>query len=201
MSKIIKIEPLPKYYSITWMLGAFCNYDCMYCPPEYHDITSRPHGLEDMKITWQNIYEKTKNQNLSYKISFTGGEVTANKNFLPFLEWLRSEYADIAMVVLTTNGSASVNYYIKLAQVVESISFSTHSEFMDEEKFFETVIAVNSLMIRPKKSLHVNVMDEYWNQEGIARYKQVLDAHRVSYSINEINYSYQTRTYPIERIT
>jgi MoaA/NifB/PqqE/SkfB family radical SAM enzyme len=201
MSKIIKIEPLPKYYSITWMLGAFCNYDCMYCPTEYHDTTSRPHSLEDMKTTWQNIHEKTKDQNLPYKISFTGGEVTANKNFLTLVEWLRDNYPDISMIVVTTNGSASKNYYLKLAKVVEAISFSTHSEFMDEDRFFETVIAVNRIMIRPKKSLHVNIMDEYWNQEGIARYKQVLDAHKVSYSVNEIDYGYQTRTYPIERIT
>ena len=201
MSKIIKIESVPKYLTITWMLGAFCNYDCMYCPAEYHDTTSRPHSLEDMKTAWQAIYEKTKDQRLPYKISFTGGEVTANKNFLTLVEWLRDNYPDIVMIVVTTNGSASKNYYLKLAKVVEAISFSTHSEFMDEDRFFETVIAVNRVMLRPKKSVHVNVMDEYWNQEGIKRYKKILDTYKISYTINEVHYSYQTRTYPIERIS
>ena len=123
MNKIIKIEPAPKYYSITWMLGSFCNYDCSYCPSEWHDTTSRPHDLDTMKTVWRNIYEKTQHLGLKYKISFTGGEVTANKNFLPLLEWMRAEYSNIAMIVLTTNGSASANYYTKLANVVESISF------------------------------------------------------------------------------
>jgi MoaA/NifB/PqqE/SkfB family radical SAM enzyme len=88
MNKIIKIEPVPKYYSISWMLGSLCNYDCMYCPAELHDMTSRPHDLETMQHVWKNLYEKTKDKNLPYKISFTGGEVTANKNFLPLIDFL-----------------------------------------------------------------------------------------------------------------
>jgi MoaA/NifB/PqqE/SkfB family radical SAM enzyme len=201
MNKIIKIEPIQKYFNITWMLGSFCNYDCMYCPAEYHDATSRLHDLDTMKTAWRQIYQKTKNQILPYKISFTGGEVTANKNFLPLVEWLRSEYTDIDMIVITTNGSASMNYYLRLAKVVEAISFSTHSEFMDEDRFFDTVIAVDRVMPRPKKSLHVNIMNEYWNQEGIERYKKALDQNNISYSINEIDYRHQTRTYPIERVS
>jgi len=198
-NQIIKIEPIPKYFSITWMLGSFCNYDCMYCPPELHDDTSRPHDLENMQTVWRNIYDKTQHLGLKYKISFTGGEVTANKNFLSLVNWLRSTYNDIAMIAITTNGSASANYYLKLAQVVEAISFSTHSEFMNEEEFFDKAVTVNSIMIAPNKSFHVNIMDEYWNEEGIKRYKSILDFHQINYSVNEIDYSKQIRTYPIER--
>ena len=182
------------------MLGSFCNYDCMYCPPELHDDTSRPHDLETMQIVWRNIYDKTQHLGLKYKISFTGGEVTANKNFLPLVNWLRSTYADIAMIVITTNGSASANYYLKLARVVEAISFSTHSEFMIEEEFFDKAVKVNSIMISPNKSFHVNIMDEYWNKEGIKRYKSILDSYQINYSTNKIDYSNQIRTYPIERV-
>lgn len=189
MNKIIKIEPTPKYYSITWMLGSFCNYDCSYCPSEWHDTTSRPHDLDTMKTVWRNIYEKTQHLGLKYKISFTGGEVTANKNFLPLVEWLKSEYLDISMIVVTSNGSASQNYYLKLTQFVEAISFSTHSEFMDEDKFFSSAIKINEAMLRPQKSFHVNIMNEPWNPNGIDRYKNVLDAHQISYSVNEIFYA------------
>lgn len=200
MDKIIKIEPIPKYFSITWMLGSFCNYDCMYCPPELHDTTSRPHDLDTMKTVWQNIYQKTNNQNLPYKISFSGGEVTANKNFLPLIEWIRNNYKDVTMIVITTNGSASTGYYLKLAEYVEAISFSTHSEFMDEDKFFITAKELNKVMVRPTKSFHVNIMDEFWNREGIKRYKKILEENNISYSVNEVEYKYQTRTYPLERI-
>ena len=165
----------------------------MYCPTELHDMTSRPHDLETMQQVWQNIYNKTKNKNLPYKISFTGGEVTANRNFLPLVKWLRETFNDIKMILLTTNGSASKNYYLKLSQHVESISFSTHSEFMDEQEFFSKVEAVNRAMVRPDKSVHVNIMNEYWNRGRIGVYQDWLTQHNISHSVNSINYESKTR--------
>lgn len=193
MSKIIQVVPVPEYFSITWMLGARCNYDCMYCPSELHDNTSIPHSLETMKQVWQNIYNQTKHKNLPYKISFTGGEVTANKNFLPLVQWIRSNYSEVSMILMTTNGSASLTHYKKLAEYVESISFSTHSEFMNEQEFFAKVDAINAIMTRPEKSVHVNIMDEYWNVERIELYKKRLDKNNISYTVNKIDYSRKTR--------
>lgn len=192
--RIVSVRPLPEYFSLTWMLGARCNYDCMYCPSELHDDHSRPHDLDTMKKVWTNIFEKTQHKQLPYKISFTGGEVTTNKNFLPLTQWLRENYKQIAMILLTTNGSASQNYYERLCNYVDGISFSTHSEFMDEQKFFNTVLAINKLMVRPEKSLHVNVMDEPWNQDRIRIYKEFLEQHQISYSVNVINMSQAVRT-------
>jgi organic radical activating enzyme len=165
----------------------------MYCPTELHDNTSTPHSLETMQEVWRSIYNQTKHKNLPYKVSFTGGEVTANKNFLPLVQWLRSKYPEVAMVLMTTNGSASLNHYIKLSQCVESMSFSTHSEFMNEQEFFDKVDAINSVMTRPEKSVHVNIMDEYWNTDRIELYKKRLDKNNVSYSVNKIDYSKKTR--------
>lgn len=194
MQQIVSISPIPEYFSLTWMLGSFCNYDCMYCPSELHDSSSRPHDLDQMKTVWKNVYEKTAHKNLKYKISFTGGEVTANRNFLPLVKWLKNNYPQIDKIDLTTNGSASQRYYMDLCQYVSNISFSTHSEFMDEKKFFTTVKAVDQIMTRPKKSLHVNVMDERWNQSRIEIYKQWLEENKISYSINAIDYSRAVRT-------
>ena len=193
MNKIIKIEPIPKYFTITWMLGAHCNYDCMYCPSELHDQSGQAHDLNTMQSVWKNIHIKAKQQGLLFKITFTGGEVTANKNFLPLLDWIRENYDDVINIGITTNGSASLNYYTKLVEFVESISFSTHSEFMDEQAFFNKVIAIDKLMLKPKKSLHVNIMNEYWNQDRIKLYQQLLDKHQISHSINEIDYSVKIR--------
>lgn len=197
--KIISVTPVPEHFSLTWMLGSRCNYDCMYCPTELHDSTSRPHDLETMQQVWQNIYNKTQHKNLPYKISFTGGEVTANKNFLPLIQWLKNTYPDVEMILLTTNGSASQQYYKKLASLVTSISFSTHSEYMDEEKFFDTVLAIDRIMVRPTKSVHVNIMNEHWNQDRIKLYQQWLDKHNISYSINQIDYAPATRTYILDK--
>ena len=167
----------------------------MYCPTNLHDNTSVPHDLESMQRAWQNIHNKSKHLDLKYKISITGGEVTANRNFLPFIQWLRSSYSEIQEIHITTNGSASFNYYKNLSQVVESICFSTHSEFINENDFFQKAIAIDKLMVRPAKSFHVNVMNEYWNQDRIVLYKNLLEKNSISYSVNEINYDLKTRDF------
>lgn len=196
--KIIRVEPTEKTVSLTWMIGARCNYDCMYCPSWSHNDDRPHHTFEDLKTVWLNFYSATRDKNLPYKISFTGGEVTANKNFLPLIKFLRQQNVSIRML-LTTNGSASKQYYQRLAALVDSISFSTHSEFFDEKKFFEKVLLINQQMIRPEKSVHVNIMDEYWNQDRIESYKQLLDANSVSYSVNTIDYSAKIRDFPMQK--
>ena len=180
-------------FTIQWMLGSLCNYDCMYCPKELHDNYSIPHDLEKLKETWETIYNKTKYTNLNYKICFSGGEVTANKNFLPLITWLAKNFVEVKEIIITTNGSASLNYYKKLAKLVTSISFSTHSEFFNEKLFFEKSKEINLLMIRPEKSFHVNIMNEHWNQERIELYANFCETNSISFSINEIDYSYKIR--------
>lgn len=169
----------------------------MYCSPEYHNDTDDYHSLEQLQKAWVSLHSQSAVRNLKYKISFSGGEPTVNKNFLPFIQWLRSEYNDnIAQILVTTNGSANLRYYLRLYKYVDNISFSIHSEHVDEDKFFKMVIALKNNML-PNKFIHVNIMNEFWNQERIDYYKKILDSNSISYSVNEINYAYQTRSIPI----
>lgn len=170
------------------MIGSRCNYACSYCPSELHDDYSPHPDLHKLKQAWDNFYQKTNYIGLPYKISFTGGEVTANKSFLPMIEYLRHGNFNIGQLLITTNGSASKAYYLRLAKLVDAISFSTHTDFWDEHKFFDTVIAVNQIMIRPNKSVHVNIMDEPQARSSFEKFENILRTHKVSYSINLINY-------------
>jgi hypothetical protein len=169
----------------------------MYCPEKYHDITSTHPDLEKLKTAWQNLHNKTCHHGLPYKISFTGGEVTANRSFLPLIEYLRSEEFNIGQLLIITNGSASENYYRRLCQHIDAITFSTHSEFFNEREFFQKIQAIDAIMIRPEKSLHVNIMNEFWNQDRITLYQDWLTKHNISHSINTIDYSLQIRSYPV----
>ena len=197
VNKIVRVEPTTPMISLTWMIGSRCNYDCMYCPAELHDATSKHPDLKQLMAVWDSFYLKTKHIGLPYKISFTGGEVTANKSFLPLIKFLKNNDFNIGQLLVTTNGSASVNYYKQLAMLTDAISFSTHSEFINEGKFFDKVLKINSLMIRPQKSFHLNIMDEFWNQDRIELYKAWCVNHDISHSINIIEYDQGTRTYPI----
>lgn len=198
-SKIISITPVNDLFTVSWMLSKRCNYDCMYCPDFLHDATSVSHSLEKLQESWIKIFEKSQHLNLGYKIVFGGGEVTVNKSFLPFVKWMRNNYPSIKQIMITTNGSASCRYYIDLAKYVESISFSTHSEFIKEKDFFNKAVALNKILIRPEKSFHVNIMNEYWNHERIELYKKFLDQHQISYIVNNIEYRLATRTFFIKK--
>lgn len=197
LEKIIRVEPTDDVISLTWMIGSRCNYECVYCHPDLHDKTSAHPDLSKLKSAWNSFYTQTQHLNLPYKLSFTGGEVTANKSFLPLMEYLNSGEFNIKQLIVTTNGSASEKYYRRLAEIVTDISFSTHSEFFNEAEFFTKVRAINKIMIRPTKSVHVNIMDEWWNKDRTPLYQMWLDKHEISYSLNKINYQQSNRTIPI----
>lgn len=195
--QIIKVVPTEEYFSINWQLEIRCNYDCMYCSPRWHDNHSRPHSLETMQQAWQNIFAKTQHLDIPYKIAFTGGELTANKNFLPFLRWLKQHYHQhLFALLLTTNGSATYKYYCKMFELVDNITFSVHSEHINEQKFFDMVIKLKQT-VSDSKFIHVSIMDEFWNQSRIPMYTKLLDQHCISYNVKEINYSVATREQPI----
>jgi len=198
IKNIIKIEPTIEYFSITWAITSRCNYDCMYCPEEFHDNSSKHYSPKELKLYWSDIVDKTKHLGLRYKISITGGEATTNKDFLPFLEWMRHDYTDsIGQILLTSNGSASVNYYKKAFSVIDNITLTVHSEHIDEKKFFDKVKILKKHADGLDKVLHVDIMDEYWNSARILLYKPILESNNIPYSINQLRYDRGTRTYPI----
>jgi molybdenum cofactor biosynthesis enzyme MoaA len=195
--KIIQIAPTEDYFSINWQLSIRCNYDCMYCPSTSHDNVSKHYSLEKLQQAWISIYEKTHHRNLPYKISFTGGELTSNKNFLPFVVWLRANYnKDLFKLLINTNGSATYKYYCKIFEVIDNVGFSVHSEHINEKKFFDMIVKLKKT-ISPDRFIQVAIMDEFWNRDRIPKYREILDKHGISYTVNRINHEMQTRTYPI----
>jgi len=195
--RIVQVTPTEEYFSVTWQVGIRCNYDCMYCSPEWHDNSSKHHSLETLQEAWRQIYLKTQYLKLPYKVSFTGGELTTNRHFLPFVLWLRENYGDkLFKLLLTTNGSATFKYYNKMFDAIDNISFSVHSEHINEQKFFDMIVKLKQ-QISASKFIHVDIMNEAWNQDRIPLYIEFLANHGISYSMNEIDYKFQNRVYPI----
>jgi len=169
----------------------------MYCSPKWHDNHSKYHSLDTLQQAWIRLFDATCYHNLPYKIAFSGGELTSNKNFLPFVMWLRTHYDRYLFNLhLSTNGSANYKYYLKMFESIDNIAFSLHSEHVHEQKFFDMIIRLKQ-NIDSSRFIQVAIMDEHWNQDRIPRYKDLLDQNGISYTVNQINYSYQTRTIPI----
>lgn len=198
MNQIIKIKPINDVFSISWIMHIRCNYDCMYCPPSRHNNTDPLPTLEELQAYWQQIFDKTQHLKKPYKLSISGGEPTINKNVLPFIHYLRTQFNDhVVHINFITNGSASKQYYLKLCPLVDSLSFSTHTEFMELEKFLENIQACSEFMTANNKSCHVNIMDEFWAQDNVQIVSKFCQSNKINHSVSPIDYSFQTRSYPL----
>jgi MoaA/NifB/PqqE/SkfB family radical SAM enzyme len=181
------VKPTLDVFSITWNLGPRCNFDCAYCPPRWHNKTSDHQTLDQLKARWIYILEKTLHLSKKYKLSFSGGEVTINKDFLPFLRWLNENYRDrIANMGFTTNGSATVLYYKQAIELVDYISFSSHFDQMNTKKFNKNILATHIEAVKKRKNIFVNIMQE--NIPEVDDLVAECEKHRIPYMVNEINW-------------
>ena len=201
MNQFTKIIPTEHCFLVSWIQHIRCNYDCMYCPENRHNNYSPFPDFDTMCQHWKQVFEKTKHRNLPYGISFSGGEATINKDFISFIEWLSVNYGqNIAKIGITTNGSASIAYYLRLFEKLTFISVSTHSEHMSND-FLNKIKILNTYAKEHNKTAFVNVMQEYWATEQIKKIIDFCKKHDIPYSISKINYNLPgSRTWPIFKI-
>lgn len=204
MSEIVKVEPvISGIFYITWTIQLRCNYDCMYCGPLRHSVDAEMPSLEQLKSQWIQIFAKTKHRKLLYQIVFSGGEPVVNKDFLPFIDWLHENYSEYLYETgLITNGSASQDHYLKLFKNLNYITFSTHTEFMDVEKFFSTAKTLSRYSrTNNDKYFMVNIMHEPWAKNTVQDFITRCKRSGINYSETEhILMSRRTRDYPIFKI-
>lgn len=185
---IIKVEPYNKSFIIHWLIGNRCNFSCSYCPDMWHSRDSKDKSLTELQDAWKRIISVNTSKLQKYDLSFLGGENTLNKDFLPFLKWLNENYKDILTNVgMITNGTASLKYYKELVQYCNWITFSTHSEFMNEKKFFTTILELHPISKMHNCVIRVNIMDEPWHKSKILEYKEFLDSNNIDNYIHPIH--------------
>lgn len=171
---------------VNWFFGRRCQFDCSYCPDEWHNKTSRDWTLDELKSGWKRIADSIPNKNVKFAITYSGGEPTISDNFLPFNEWLRENY-NCASIQLTTNGTRPSKYYKRLLTMINGITFSIHSEFSNERKLFTNILAAHKYA-RENKPFHnssvtVNFMYEPWDKERQEQYKQFFEREQIKYNI------------------
>lgn len=187
-NKIISIKPYRKNFQIHWLIGTRCNYSCSYCPPEWNSRTDKHLTYDQLTSAWQQIILSTQHlDEVTYDLCIMGGEPTLNKNLLPFLNWLTETYnGKFDNIGIITNGTASKSYYKQLIQYCKWVTFSTHSEFMNEKKFFDTLIYTNNESKQTDCKIHVNLMEEEWHLERNFEYEKLLKHLGISYQKHKI---------------
>jgi len=150
-------------FSISWILGRFCNYSCSYCWP--YARTDKPdHQQYEVYIHTIDEIKRQARQNgfTEFHWSFSGGEPTAYKRLIDLIKHiekdLESPYQSIHM---TTNLSPSRNWWNAWCLATSSlqrrsITASYHAEFANELEFgdkclqltYENVfVTVNQVMV------------------------------------------------------
>ena len=150
-------------FSVSWILGRFCNYNCSYCWPyarsdklDYQTFEVYQNSIDEIKRqARENGFDK-------FHWSFSGGEPTAYKRLLDLVKHLddgvQTPYQSIHM---TTNLSPGIKWWKSWADATSllqrrSITASFHEEFAKEQEFsdkclqlmHETVhVTVNQVMV------------------------------------------------------
>lgn len=185
---LIAVNPSEDSFSITWAISPRCNYECSYCPPRLHDKTSAYKDLEELQTIWRRIVNNTSHRNKRYKISFTGGEVTVNPDFVPFLKWLQEEYHDlISNVGFTTNGSANLKVYLRAIEFVNYITFSSHFEYANESKLRSNILSTHRRSKILGKNVFVNIMEED-QIESVQSLKSFCEENNIPHSLMRIHW-------------
>ena len=107
---------------IDWYIGKRCNFSCSYCVDFIHDNYSAHVPFEKMKIFVDKIVERY-GTNITW--SLTGGEPTLNPDFIKLLEYLQDKKYHISVC---TNGSRSMDYLLRMFELVDNITYSLHFE-------------------------------------------------------------------------
>lgn len=139
-------------FTVSWILGRFCNYSCSYCWP-YASTKQKDHRPTEVVIhNLQEIKTQARARGFnSFHFSFSGGEPTMHPGYLDILKF----YAEDTMncnyqsVHMTSNLSPGIAWFEKYAEATRllnrvSITASFHSEFAKYDQFKEKLIFLQS---------------------------------------------------------
>lgn len=170
-------------FSVSWILGRFCNYSCSYCWPYASGKTRDHQSLDKILATIDSIKSQARERHFnSFHFSFSGGEPTLHPQYLEILSYLAqdTERTNYQSVHMTTNLSAGIGWFKKYIAATRemsrvSITASFHKEFAERESFAEKLIflqegdvqvTVNMVMV-PSRFDVLLADAEYFHSRGI----------------------------------
>jgi len=163
-------------FSVSWILGRFCNYKCSYCWPYANSQTPDHQELEVYTRTIDNIRMQASNNGYTkFHWSFSGGEPTAYKHFLVLAQKVLFD-----SIHMTTNLSPGIQYWDNWLKATElsrrrSITASFHHEFADEKEFGDKIlylmnkgvlVTINQVMV-PEQFTDLYIRCKRFNERGI----------------------------------
>lgn len=129
-------------FSISWILGRFCNYSCSYCWP-YARSDTPDHQEFDVYIQSIDEIKRQARANgfTEFHWSFSGGEPTAYKRLIDLVKHIESDTSSpYQSIHMTTNLSPGAKWWDNWCAATESlqrrsITASYHAEHARESEF------------------------------------------------------------------
>ena len=168
-------------FSVSWILGRFCNYNCSYCWPYARRDRIDHQSLDVYKRTVDEIKRQARNNGFNeFHWSFSGGEPTAYKQLIDLVRYLdetESSYQSIHMTTNLSPGSKWWNLWCTATEMLQrrSITASYHAEHAKEQEFgdkclqlmYERVaVTINQVMV-PEKFYELYERCQRFHNRGI----------------------------------
>ena len=115
------------YIIVTWRLLLRCNYDCSYCSPILHDLTSDIPSNEMLTNAVNIVNARAKELNKKVYYFLTGGEPYLIKDLNNFLAYIRSLSQTLGINV-SSNASVPYKIYEQSLAYVTHLILSLHIE-------------------------------------------------------------------------
>jgi organic radical activating enzyme len=126
-------------FTVSWLLGRYCNYRCSYCWPYARSDTKDHRPTELCFKTIDEIKRQARgNEFNSFHFSFSGGEPTFHPGYLDILKYLANDAlnTNYTSIHMTSNCSRSLKWfeqYVEYAKAFHraSITASLHTEHVN----------------------------------------------------------------------
>ena len=128
-------------FTVSWLLGRFCNYRCSYCWP-YARSDKKDHRPTELCLrTIDEIKQQARDNGFnSFHFSLSGGEPTFHPGYLDILSHLADdiENTNYTSVHMTSNCSRPMKWFETYVEYAKrftraSITASFHREFVNDK--------------------------------------------------------------------
>jgi len=132
-------------FTVSWLLGRYCNYRCSYCWPYARSNTKDHRPTELCLLTINEIKRQAReNKFNSFHFSLSGGEPTFHPGYLDILKHLADDVpnTNYTSIHMTSNCSRPMEWFEKYVEYAKpfhraSITASLHTEHVISEEEIE----------------------------------------------------------------
>jgi hypothetical protein len=168
-------------FSVSWILGRFCNYKCSYCWPHARSDVNDFYELEVYIKAIDEIKRQARDNGFTeFHWSFSGGEPTAYKRLIDLVNHIDDQTTSYQSIHMTTNLSPGNKWWRSWCEATEllqrrSITASFHSEFAKETEFGDkclylmnsgVFVTINQVMV-PDKFWEYYELSQRFKSRGI----------------------------------